>query len=60
MKPLKNQKVSVRAALTPKKVQAARAMRRNGATQNEIALKFGVSQATVSNLLTGKNYREVA
>ena len=53
-------KISAQAALTPVQVRWARKMHADRYSQVYIAKELGVSQATISNLLTGKNYRKVA
>ena len=53
------QMVSPLAALTPAKVQAIRSAYNSGATQTSLAEKYHVSQVTISNIVTGKIYKNV-
>jgi aspartate kinase len=50
--------VSLLAKLTPQQVRQIRELSENH-TQEQLAVRFGVSQSTISNLLTGKIYRKV-
>jgi len=51
--------VSPLAALTPAKVRSIRKDYADGATQVSLAEKHGVSQVTISNIVTGKIYKNV-
>jgi len=56
----RRQIVSHRAKLTPAQVRRLRRdYERGKGTTRELAEKYGVSQATVSNILRGKVYRTV-
>ncbi len=49
-----------RAVLTTDQVREARKLYRDGRTQMELATRYGVTQAAISYMLSGKTYKNVA